>query len=211
MNADKCHAIFSQLQAQNPSPESELRHSNPFEVLISTILSAQATDKSVNKATVPLFKIANTAQTTLKLGEEGLKSYIKSIGLFNTKSRNIIKTCQILIDKYRGEIPHDRQALESLPGVGRKTANIVLNTVFNESTIAVDTHIFRLANRTGMASGKNVKEVENKLLDCVPKIYKKQAHRWLVLHGRYVCIARKPKCAECVIKKFCEYPEKCNV
>jgi len=208
VNADKCHAIFAHLQAQNPSPESELRHSSPFELLISTILSAQATDKSVNKATVPLFKVANTPRAMLNLGEAGLKSHIKSIGLFNTKSRNIINTCRILVDKYHGEVPHDRQALESLPGVGRKTANIVLNTVFNEPTIAVDTHIFRLANRTGMAVGKDVKEVENKLLNCVPEMYKKQAHRWLVLHGRYVCIARKPKCAECGIKKFCEYPEK---
>jgi len=208
MNADKCHAIFAHLQAQNPFPESELKHSNPFEVLISTILSAQATDKSVNKATVPLFKIANTPQSILDLGEDNLKSYIKTIGLFNTKSRNIINTCKILVDKYHGEVPHNRQALESLPGVGRKTANIVLNTVFNEPTIAVDTHIFRLANRTGIASGKNVREVEEKLLVCVPKIYKKQAHRWLVLHGRYVCIARKPKCVECGIKKFCEYPDK---
>jgi len=208
VNNETCSAIFAVLQAQNPSPQSELHHSNPFEVLISTILSAQATDKSVNKATVELFKVANTPQAMLNLGEDNLKNYIKSIGLFNTKARNIIKTCQILVDKYHSEIPQDRKALESLHGVGRKTVNIILNTVFNEPTIAVDTHIFRLANRTGMATGKTVKAVEDKLLNCVPNIYKKQAHRWLVLHGRYVCLARQPKCGECGIKKYCQYPDK---
>jgi endonuclease-3 len=208
MNSEFCHAIFEKFQAHNPFPETELHHSSPFEVLISTILSAQATDKSVNKATAELFKVANTPESMLNLGEENLKKYIKSIGLFNSKARNIIKTCQVLVDKYSSKIPNDRESLESLYGVGRKTANIVLNTVFNEPTIAVDTHIFRLANRTGMATGKNVKEVEDKLLNCVPNAYKKYAHRWLVLHGRYICLARHPKCVECSIKMYCKYPDK---
>lgn len=208
MNNEICHAIFEKFQTYNPFPETELHHSSPFEILISTILSAQATDKSVNKATKLLFKVANTPESMLRLGEENLKNYIKSIGLFNSKARNIIKTCQILVDKYSSEIPNDRKSLESLHGVGRKTANIILNTVFNEPTIAVDTHIFRLANRTGMATGKNVKEVEDKLLNCVPNAYKKHAHRWLVLHGRYICTARQPKCTECSIKMYCEYPDK---
>ena len=205
MNKQQRHAIFSRLQAQNPEPSTELNYKSNFELLIAVMLSAQATDKSVNKATMSLFKVANTAIALLNLGEDGLKKYIKSIGLFNTKARNIIKTCELLIKLHGGEVPNKRSELEALPGVGRKTANVILNTAFGEPTIAVDTHIFRVANRTGLAKGKNVAEVEKRLLKCVPDMYKQNAHHWLILHGRYVCIARKPKCENCVISDLCEF------
>ncbi|MEN8218357.1 MAG: endonuclease III [Pseudomonadota bacterium] len=208
MNAKQRHTLFARLQAQNPHPTTELNYSSHFELLIAVILSAQATDKSVNKATQPLFKIANTAQTTLALGEDGLREHIKTIGLYNNKARNIIKTCQILIQQHSGKVPSERQSLEALPGVGRKTANVILNTAFGEPTIAVDTHIFRIANRTGLAPGKTVSEVEKQLLNRVPKKYQKEAHHWLILHGRYTCVARKPKCKQCMIADLCEYSEK---
>jgi endonuclease-3 len=200
--------FFARLQADNPAPTTELNYKSPFELLISVVLSAQATDKSVNKATAELFKVANTPQAILDLGEEGLKHYIKSIGLFNSKARNIIKTCADLLEKYQGEVPDERQALESLAGVGRKTANVMLNTAFGKPTIAVDTHIFRVSNRTGLAAGKNVREVEDNLLQAVPEKYQQDAHHWLILLGRYVCVARKPLCQKCVIVEFCEYSEK---
>jgi endonuclease III len=206
MNTKQRHTLFARLQAQNPEPTTELNYTTPFELLIAVMLSAQATDKSVNKATVSLFKVANTAQAIWELGEEKLKDYIKTIGLFNNKARNIIQTCDILLKQHEGEVPRERQALEALPGVGRKTANVILNTAFGESTIAVDTHIFRLANRTGLAPGKTVRQVEEQLLKTVPKEYQKNAHHWLILHGRYVCTARKPKCEECVIADLCEWP-----
>lgn len=201
-------ALFSRLKANNPSPTTELIYHSPFELLIAVILSAQATDKSVNKATKLLFAKANTPQAILDLGEEGLKSYIKTIGLYNNKAKNIIATCQLLITQYQGEIPHSRKALETLPGVGRKTANVILNTAFGMPTIAVDTHIFRLANRTGLAPGKTVLMVENSLQKVVPQEYQKDAHHWLILHGRYICIARKPKCHQCIIKDLCLFTEK---
>jgi len=207
MNTKQRQTIFARLQAQNPEPTTELNYTTPFELLIAVMLSAQATDKSVNKATISLFKVANTAQAIWELGEEKLKNYIKTIGLFNNKARNIIQTCDILLKQHDGKVPRERQALEALPGVGRKTANVILNTAFGESTIAVDTHIFRLANRTGLAPGKTVRQVEEQLLKTVPKKYQKNAHHWLILHGRYVCTARKPKCEECVIADLCEYPE----
>ncbi|OQY49933.1 MAG: endonuclease III [Candidatus Parabeggiatoa sp. nov. 2] len=208
MNVEQCHVLFARLQAQNPQPTTELNYSTPFELLIAVMLSAQATDKSVNKATASLFKIANTAPAILALGEERLREYIKTIGLFNSKARNIIKTCEMLVKQHGTEVPCERGALEALPGVGRKTANVILNTVFGELTIAVDTHIFRVANRIGLASGKTVREVEEQLLDCVPKVYKKNAHHWLILHGRYICVARKPKCGQCVVVELCEYSDK---
>ncbi len=208
MNVEQCHVLFARLQAQNPQPTTELNYSTPFELLIAVMLSAQATDKSVNKATAPLFKIANTAPAILALGEERLREYIKTIGLFNSKARNIIKTCEMLVKQHGTEVPCERGALEALPGVGRKTANVILNTVFGEPTIAVDTHIFRVANRIGLASGETVREVEEQLLDCVPKVYKKNAHHWLILHGRYICVARKPKCGQCVVAELCEYSDK---
>jgi endonuclease III len=207
MNAQQRHAIFACLKAQNPHPTSELNYSTPFELLIAVMLSAQATDKSVNKVTPSLFKAANTASAVLALGEDKLKTFIKTIGLFNTKARNIIKTCEILVKDYQGVVPSERAALEALPGVGRKTANVILNTAFGQPTIAVDTHIFRVANRTGLAPGKTVRAVEDKLLKCVPNEYKKEAHHWLILHGRYTCLARKPKCEQCVIAQWCEYPQ----
>lgn len=203
MNAEQCHALFACLQAQNPRPTTELNYRTHFELLIAVMLSAQATDKSVNKATAPLFKVANTPKKILALGEENLKIYIKTIGLFNTKARHIIKTCEILITQYGGKVPRERNALEALPGVGRKTANVILNTAFGEPTIAVDTHIFRVANRTGLASGKTVREVEEQLLKTVPDKYKKNAHHWLILHGRYTCVARQPKCSDCAIADWC--------
>ena len=208
MNKQKRHEIFSRFQKHNPSPTTELNYSSPFELLIAVILSAQATDKGVNKATANLFKVAKTPEKMLQLGEDGLKDYIKTIGLFNAKAKNILKTCAILTDKYHSAVPKDREALESLPGVGRKTANVVLNTAFGESTIAVDTHIFRVANRTGIAPGKTVLEVEQKLLKFVPEEFKKDAHHWLILHGRYTCIARKPRCGSCIIEDLCEYKHK---
>ena len=208
MNKQKRHEIFFRFQKHNPSPTTELNYSSPFELLIAVILSAQATDKGVNKATANLFKVAKTPEKMLLLGEDGLKDYIKTIGLFNAKAKNILKTCAILMDKYHSAVPKDREALESLPGVGRKTANVVLNTAFGESTIAVDTHIFRVANRTGIAPGKTVLEVEQKLLKFVPEEFKKDAHHWLILHGRYTCIARKPRCGSCIIEDLCEYKHK---
>ncbi len=212
MNRQKRHEIFSRLRAANPHPTTELQYSNPFELLVAVILSAQATDKGVNKATEKLFKVADTPEKMLALGEEGLKEYIKTIGLFNTKAKNIIATSRILVEQYDSQVPEDRKALESLPGVGRKTANVVLNTAFGHPTMAVDTHIFRVANRTGIAPGKTPLEVEKKLLKFVPKEFLHDAHHWLILHGRYVCTARKPKCGECIICDLCEYrkkPEPC--
>lgn len=208
MNLQKRRALFARLQAHNPQPTTELVYHSPFELLIAVILSAQATDKSVNLATQKLFTVANTPEAILKLGLDGLKDFIKSIGLYNAKAANIIKTCQILIEHYHSQVPSDRKALESLPGVGRKTANVILNTVFGEPTIAVDTHIFRVANRTKLACGKTPREVENKLLKAVPSEYLPNAHHWLVLHGRYVCVARKPHCPTCIINDLCEYPDK---
>lgn len=208
MNPAKRHAIFSRLKAANPTPTTELRYSSPFELLIAVILSAQATDKGVNKATEQLFRIANTPHQLLKLGIDGLKEQIKTIGLFNTKAANIIKTCELLVSRHGGAVPRDRAALEALPGVGRKTANVILNTAFGEPTIAVDTHIFRVANRTGLAPGKNVLEVEKKLLKFTPEEFMHNAHHWLILHGRYVCIARQPRCGACEIEDLCEYRHK---
>ncbi|MCK5662105.1 MAG: endonuclease III [Thiotrichaceae bacterium] len=208
MNIMNVNTLFSRLQAQNPHPKTELNYNTPFELLIAVMLSAQATDKSVNKATVSLFKIANTASMILDLGEEKLRTYIKTIGLYNTKARHIIKTCEILLSEHNGIVPHERIALEALPGVGRKTANVILNTVFGQPTIAVDTHIFRLANRTGLAPGKTVTQVEKQLLINVPNKFKQNAHHWLILHGRYICTARQPKCKQCVIINLCEYTNK---
>ena len=208
MNKEKRYRIFSQFQQQNPSPTTELIYSSPFELLIAVILSAQATDISVNKATIKLYEVANTPEAIAGLGLRKLKNYIKTIGLFNNKAKNIIATCKILVEQYNGEVPRDREALEALPGVGRKTANVILNTAFGEPTIAVDTHIFRVSNRTGIAPGKNVNEVERKLLKFVPEEFKKDAHHWLILHGRYTCIARQPQCHRCMIYAECEWKEK---
>ncbi|GBE07297.1 endonuclease III [bacterium BMS3Bbin11] len=208
MNRDKRIQIFELLKNDNPRPQTELRHRSPFELLISVILSAQATDISVNKVTTKLYPVANTAQAILDMGIDGLKKYIRTIGLFNTKAENIIKTCAILINEHEGKVPATRAELEALPGVGRKTANVVLNTAFGEPTIAVDTHIFRIANRTGIAKGKTVREVEDRLLRLVPDQYKQDAHHWLILHGRYTCIARKPRCGSCIIHDLCEYRAK---
>lgn len=208
MNKTKRTKIFTRLREQNPHPTTELNFKNEFELLIAVILSAQATDVSVNKATKPLFKIANTPEKILKLGETKLKSYVKTIGLYNTKAKNIIKTCQLLIDKHNSKVPEDRAALEALPGVGRKTANVILNTAFGHPTIAVDTHIYRVSNRTGIAPGKTVLEVEKRLLRLVPEEFKQDAHHWLILHGRYTCIARSPKCLDCSINDLCEYKKK---
>ncbi|HNH42631.1 MAG TPA: endonuclease III [Agitococcus sp.] len=203
MNASTIHEIFSRLQQQNPKPTTELVYNSPFELLIAVILSAQATDVSVNKATAKLYPIANTPQKILALGLDGLKSYIKTIGLYNSKAANIMTTCQILIDKHQGQVPHQREDLEALAGVGRKTANVVLNTAFGEPTIAVDTHIFRVANRLGLANSKTVDGVEKQLLANVPNQYKLDAHHWLILHGRYVCTARKPQCETCLLADLC--------
>ena len=208
MNPAKRREIYLRLAAQNPAPTTELRYGSTFELLVAVILSAQATDISVNKATAELYKVANTPEALLRLGERGLKPYIKRIGLFNSKAANIIKTAKILVDKYGGGVPRERGALESLPGVGRKTANVILNTAFGEPTIAVDTHIFRLANRTGLAPGKNPLEVEKRLVKFTPDEYKQHAHHWLILHGRYTCKARKPDCRDCVIADLCEYRHK---
>ena len=208
MNKENITEIFKRLKKHNPAPTTELNYASPFELLIAVILSAQATDKGVNKATDELYKVANTPEDILALKERGLKKHIKTIGLFNTKAKNIIKTCKILVDEYDSQVPEDRQALESLPGVGRKTANVILNTAFGHPTIAVDTHIFRVSNRTGIAPGKTVLEVEKKLLKVVPTRYKQDAHHWLILHGRYTCIARKPRCGSCVIEDLCEFKDK---
>lgn len=208
MNKEKRSEIFARLKKQLPEPTTELNYSSPFELLIAVILSAQATDKGVNKATVDLFKVAPTPEKMLALKESGLKKYIKTIGLFNTKAKNIIKTCQILIDEHNSNVPENREALEALPGVGRKTANVILNTAFGHPTIAVDTHIFRVSNRTKIAPGKTVLEVEKKLLKFVPDEFKQDAHHWLILHGRYTCIARKPRCGSCIIEDLCEFKDK---
>ena len=211
MNQAKRIEILTRLRNENPHPTTELNYSTPFELLIAVILSAQATDKGVNKATDKLFPVANTPQAILALGVDGLKEYIKTIGLFNSKAENIIKTCRDLIEKHHGEVPESREALEALAGVGRKTANVVLNTAFGHPTIAVDTHIFRVANRTGFALGKDVVKVEKKLLKVVPAEFKVDVHHWLILHGRYTCIARKPRCGSCLIEDLCEYKEKTEV
>lgn len=211
MNKAKRVEILTRLRNENPHPTTELNYSNPFELLIAVILSAQATDKGVNKATDKLFPVANTPQAILDLGVDGLKEYIKTIGLFNSKAENIIKTCRDLIEKHNGEVPEDRDALEALAGVGRKTANVVMNTAFGHPTIAVDTHIFRVSNRTNFAPGKNVVQVEEKLLKVVPDEFKVDVHHWLILHGRYTCIARKPRCGSCIIEDLCEFKEKTDI
>ena len=208
MNADKRSAIYAKLRELDPSPDTELHYVSPFELLVAVILSAQATDISVNKATDHLYPVANTPESILALGVKGLKPYIKTIGLFNNKAENIIKTCKLLIDEHDSQVPTTREGLESLPGVGRKTANVILNTAFGEPTIAVDTHIFRVSNRTGIAKGKTPLEVEKRLVRLTPDEFKKDAHHWLILHGRYVCKARKPLCAKCPIVEWCEYKQK---
>jgi len=208
MNKQKRQKIFEKLREQNPNPETELKYSSPFELLISVLLSAQATDVSVNKATDKLYPIANTPEDMLKLGEDGVRNYIKTIGLFNSKARNLIKTCKILLDQHNSVVPETRAELEALPGVGRKTANVVLNTAFGQHTMAVDTHIFRISNRIGLAPGKDVREVEDRLVKFIPDEFMRDAHHWLILHGRYTCIARKPRCASCVIEDLCEFKKK---
>ncbi|MGH8462457.1 MAG: endonuclease III [Stenotrophobium sp.] len=208
MNPAKRYEIYARLRAQNPHPTTELRYSSPFELLVSVVLSAQATDVGVNKATAKLYPVANTPQAILDLDEERLKTYIKTIGLYQTKAKNVIGLCRLLLDKHGGEVPCDRESLEALPGVGRKTANVVLNTAFGVPTIAVDTHIFRVANRTGLAPGKDVRTVEDKLVKFTPAEFARDAHHWLILHGRYVCVARTPKCAQCVIRDLCEFNHK---
>lgn len=208
MNKDKRRQILERLRENNPKPQTELNWSSPFELLIAVLLSAQATDVSVNKATDKLYPQANTPSSILELGVEGVKEYIKTIGLFNSKAENVIKTCKILLEKHDGEVPENREALEALPGVGRKTANVVLNTAFGWPTIAVDTHIFRVSNRTKFAVGKNVDLVEEKLLKVVPAEFKLDVHHWLILHGRYTCVARKPRCGSCIIEDLCEFKDK---
>lgn len=206
MESGQIYQFFARLRAARPRPTTELRYLTPFELLVAVILSAQSTDKKVNEATERLFAVANTPQAMLELGEAGLKEYIKTIGLYNTKAANILKTCALLVERHEGMVPRDRAALEALPGVGRKTANVILNTAFGESTIAVDTHIFRVANRTGLAPGRTVRAVEEGLLAVVPGEFKRDAHHWLILHGRYVCTARKPRCSECPVRDLCPYP-----
>ena len=208
MNRKKRTEIFARLRRNNPNPATELKYSNPFELLVAVVLSAQSTDVGVNKATAELFKVANTPQAMIKLGIRRLKGYIKTIGLYNSKAGNIMKTCRILVKEHGGKVPDNREDLEKLPGVGRKTANVILNTAFGQPTIAVDTHIFRVANRTGIAPGKNVLEVEKKLLEFVPEQYLKNAHHWLILHGRYTCTARKPHCGSCIIYDLCEWRDR---
>ncbi|MBU2098164.1 MAG: endonuclease III [Gammaproteobacteria bacterium] len=208
MNKEKRQQIFERLRAENPNPTTELEFSSTFELLIAVILSAQATDVSVNKATRVLYKVANTPEAILALGVDGLKHYIKTIGLFNTKAENVIKTCAALVEKHNSVVPATREELEALPGVGRKTANVVLNTAFRQPAMAVDTHIFRVSNRTGIAPGKNVLEVEKRLVKLIPQEFLLDAHHWLILHGRYVCVARKPRCGACVIYDLCEYRQK---
>ncbi len=208
MNAQKRFEIFTRLKQANPNPTTELNYKTTFELLVAVILSAQATDKGVNKTTDKLFAVANTPETIYKLGETGLKKYIKTIGLYNTKAKNIIKTCKMLIDEHNSEVPDNQKQLEALPGVGRKTANVVRNTAFGHPTMAVDTHIFRVSNRTKIAPGKNVLEVEKKLIKFVSEEFMHDAHHWLILHGRYTCIARKPRCGSCVIEDLCEFVDK---
>jgi len=200
--------LFTRLREIDPHPTTELNYTTPFELLVAVVLSAQATDVGVNKATKKLYPVANTPQKILALGEEGLKRYISTIGLFNAKAKNVIALCRLLVDQHAGEVPRTREALEALPGVGRKTANVMLNTAFGEPTIAVDTHIFRVANRTGLAPGKDVRTVEDKLVKVIPEQFKQDAHHWLILHGRYVCKARKPDCPQCVIRDLCRYKDK---
>ncbi|MBK8534912.1 MAG: endonuclease III [Candidatus Competibacteraceae bacterium] len=211
MNSAQIHELFSRLQAVRPKPTTELRYLSPFELLVAVILSAQATDKKVNEVTAQLFSLANIPQAILDLGETGLKDHIKTIGLYNTKAANIRKTCALLLERHSGEVPSDRAALEALPGVGRKTANVILNTAFGEPTIAVDTHIFRVANRTGLAPGQTVRAVEEGLLAATPEVFRQDVHHWLILHGRYICTARKPRCPECPIHDLCAYPHKTEV
>ncbi|PCI52306.1 MAG: endonuclease III [Moraxellaceae bacterium] len=211
MNADKRQQIFARLAAENPNPTTELQYSSDFELLISVILSAQATDVGVNKATAILYPVANTPEAIAKLGLAGLKKYVKTIGLYNTKAANIIKTCKILIKEHHSQVPDTREALEALPGVGRKTANVVLNTAFGQAAMAVDTHIFRVSNRTKIGPGKTVLEVEKKLMKFVPKEFLLNAHHWLILHGRYTCVARTPRCGSCIIEDLCEYKQKTEV
>ena len=208
MNKNKRSEIFQKLKAQNPKPTTELEYANPFELLVAVVLSAQATDVGVNKATKKLFPVANTPEAIVALGSEGLKQSIRSIGLYNTKAKNILKMCKLLIDEFDSQVPADRNSLEKLPGVGRKTANVILNTAFGQPTIAVDTHIFRVSNRTGIAPGKDVRVVEEKLIKFVPDEYKQDAHHWLILHGRYTCVARQPRCGSCVIYDLCEFKQK---
>jgi endonuclease-3 len=208
MNKEKRYQILSRLRENNPNPTTELNFSSPFELLIAVILSAQATDVGVNKATDKLFPVANTPESMYALGIEGLKHYIKTIGLFNSKAKNVIETCRILVEKHGSVVPEDREALEALPGVGRKTANVVLNTAFGWPTIAVDTHIYRVSNRTKLAMGKTVEKVEEKLLKVVPAEFKVDVHHWLILHGRYTCVARKPRCGSCIIEDLCEFRDK---
>jgi endonuclease-3 len=211
MNKRKRTEIFTRLRRENPHPTTELKYGNAFQLLVAVVLSAQSTDVGVNKATEALFKKVETPQAMLKLGEEGLRQHIKTIGLYNNKAKNIIAASRMLVDQHHGVVPQQREALEALPGVGRKTANVVLNTAFGQPTIAVDTHIFRVCNRTGIAAGKNVSEVERKLVRLVPEQFRKDAHHWLILHGRYTCIARKPRCGSCIIEDLCEYRHKTEV
>lgn len=211
MNKQKRYEIFSRWRDDNPHPTTELEYSSPFELLIAVILSAQATDVGVNKATRKLYPVANTPQAIYELGVDGLKEYIKTIGLFNAKAENVIKTCKMLVELHDSVVPDTREALEALPGVGRKTANVVLNTAFGQPTMAVDTHIFRVSNRTKIAPGKNVNEVEQKLMRFIPKAFILDAHHWLILHGRYVCVARKPKCGACMIEDLCEFKDKTEI
>ena len=211
MNKEKRSQFFARLRDANPAPTTELEYDSPFQLLVAVILSAQATDVGVNKATRRLFADAPTANAILALDVDGLKPYIQTIGLFNTKAENVIKACRMLVEEHGGQVPESREALEALPGVGRKTANVVLNTAFGHPTIAVDTHIFRVSNRTGIAPGKNVRAVEDRLERVVPDEFKKDAHHWLILHGRYVCVARKPRCGACVIEDLCEYKHKTDV
>jgi len=208
MNKIKRQTIFERLRNENPNPTTELEYTSPFELLIAVILSAQATDVGVNKATKILYPIANTPELIYALGVKGLSEYIKTIGLFNTKAKNVIKTCKMLVDLHQSEVPDDREALEALPGVGRKTANVVLNTAFGHPTMAVDTHIFRVSNRTAIAKGKDVVEVEKRLVKFIPEEFMMDAHHWLILHGRYTCIARKPRCGSCIIEDLCEFKQK---
>ena len=211
MNKEKRHQILTRLRDDNPHPETELEYSSPFELLVAVTLSAQATDVGVNKATRKLFPVANTPQAILDIGHDTLRDYIKTIGLFNSKAANVYKMCQILVDQHNGEVPENREALEALPGVGRKTANVVLNTAFGWPTIAVDTHIFRVSNRTKLAMGKDVVAVEQKLEKVIPKEFKVDVHHWLILHGRYTCVARKPKCGSCIIEDLCEFKYKTEI